>query len=100
MLNIKPGVRVSGMAPEILIAVIVANDIYTKAGVPCVITSCTDGSHKTNSLHYCGMAVDLRTRDLPVASLPVILEDLKFALGPDYDVVLESDHIHIEHDED
>jgi len=68
-----------------------------------VITSANDGRHKRSSAHYRGMAVDLRTFDKDGEQLPPdersrladLISDL---LGEDFDVVPESDHIHVEYD--
>lgn len=96
MLSIKPGVRVRGLSNEILLAVIIANEVYAKYDANLTLTSFTDGDHKTGSLHHCGDAVDLR---LPVVGLrAAIIESLRTALTADYDVVLEIDHIHVEYD--
>ena len=45
------------------------------------------------SLHYAGCAVDLRFPPDNAAGLKAALAE---ALGGDYDVVLEADHIHVE----
>ncbi len=96
MLMLKPGVRVTGMRPEILFAIVAAERAYQKAGHDCVLTACVDGRHTTGSLHYAGLAVDLRTRDVPAAELKDLLACIRDSLGPDYDVILEADHLHIE----
>ena len=59
-----------------------------------VVTSARDGKHKDNSLHYVGKAVDLRIRDY-VDTWAMYLHN---TLGKDWDVVIESDHIHVEYD--
>ena len=94
---IKQGVKVNGMKSEILLAFIIAQDIYRQYNRDCVITSATDGKHGRGSLHYAGLAIDLRTRNLDSDEKLLISKDLKDALGKEYDVVSESDHIHIEY---
>lgn len=96
MLFIKPGVRLTGMRPEILLAAVVAERAYNEAGFDLTITACVDGKHSTGSLHYSGAAIDLRTRDVPAASVPKLAARLKECLAGEFDVVLEGDHIHIE----
>lgn len=96
MLMLKPGVRVSGLRPEILLAVVVAERAYEAMGVDCVITACVDGKHSPSSLHYAGAAVDLRTRDVPTEQRAALAARLRACLGEDHDVILEADHIHIE----
>ena len=96
ILSIKPGVRVRGLSNEILLAVMIAQSIYSETENAMVITSLTDGRHGIGSLHHAGDAVDLRL-PMPVTRLQIVSQ-LKTALGSDYDVVLESDHIHVEYD--
>lgn len=96
MLLLKPGVRVAGLRPEILLAVIAAERVCAEMGVDCVVTACVDGIHKAGSLHYRGLAVDLRSRDFLPGDVDKAIARIKQCLGTDYDVVLEKDHIHIE----
>jgi len=63
-----------------------------------VITSARDGQHMKGSKHYTGDAVDLRTRDLTKQEQKDLWQNLVNYLGPKFDVVLESDHIHVEFD--
>jgi len=96
MLVIKQGVRVTGIRPEIMLAVITANDACREAGVDCVITSVIEGKHDIGSLHYAGAAIDIRTRNMSAEQQHTVVNLLSLSLGDDYDVVHESDHIHIE----
>lgn len=97
-LQIKPGVRVRGLSPEIMLAITIAQASYERCGEESMtITSLTDGKHSDRSLHYCGDAVDLRL-PLDPDVIPVLVNFLKVRLGESYDVVLEKDHIHVEFD--
>jgi hypothetical protein len=96
MLFIKPGVRITGLRPEILLAAVAAERVYEAEGHDLTITAAIDGKHMAGSLHYAGTAIDIRTRDVPADKIPVILAKLKEALAGDFDVLLEGDHIHIE----
>jgi hypothetical protein len=96
MLFLKPGVRITGMRPEILLALVAAERVYDEAGHDFTITACVDGKHTTGSLHYAGAAIDVRTRDLAPADVQETLAQIKVCLGADFDVLLEVDHIHIE----
>ena len=96
MLSLKPGVRITGMRPEILLAAVAAMEVYKAAGHDITITACVDGKHTTGSLHYAGAAIDLRTRDLPPGDVAKLIAQIKACLGDDFDVLLEVDHIHIE----
>ena len=98
---LKPGVRLLGIRPELVVAIIVARDIWSKHNAPFVITSCVDGTHTRASKHYTGCAVDLRTHGLTNPAGAV--RDLQTALGLDFDVIHEGpgtpqEHIHLEWD--
>lgn len=68
------------------------------------ITSTTDGTHMAGSKHYNGEAIDVGIRSSSTfqffskAIQIALVAAIKAVLGADYDVVLESDHIHIEYD--
>ena len=96
MLRLKTGVRCVGMRPELMLAVTICNDTYAKWGPDCTITSMCDGKHSSGSLHYSGAAIDLRTFHISDSAAESITGELKENLGADFDVVLESDHIHVE----
>lgn len=96
---IKSGVDLRGISPQMAIAYTVACAVYMeRAGVHCWITSASDGKHGLNSLHYKGQALDLRTNSLAPERAMAVHASLKAALGDQFDVVLESDHIHLEYD--
>ena len=64
-----------------------------------VVTSCVDGQHKDHSRHYTGNAFDMRTWYFASdKDTKDYVDDLRVILGADYDVVLESNHIHVEFD--
>lgn len=68
-------------------------------GRDAIITSGTDGKHKVNSLHYKGLAIDLRVFDLTKLQRKQLTEELRQELGDkNWDIVLEPDHIHAEYD--
>ena len=60
-----------------------------------IITSTYEGNHGPGSLHYANQAFDVRP---PERRLERILGEIENMLGPDYDVIPEGDHIHIEYD--
>ena len=95
-MRLKPGVRVLGIKPELLLAIMVTERIFHPDEL--VITSVTDGSHMRGSEHYTGMAFDARTRHITEARAKEIAHSIGAALGADYDVILEIDHLHVEFD--
>jgi len=101
MLLLKPGVDVTGISTEILIGLQVLAGVFWKHGIPTLITSCRDGEHMEGSKHYLGDAVDVRlpsrfssTEHIDI----VLLNEGRVALGDQYDLVLEEDHLHLEFD--
>mgnify|MGYP001097663456 CR=1 FL=1 len=96
MLTLKPDVRITGLRPEILLAIVIAERAYAEVGCELMLTSGIEGQHSVGSLHYAGSAVDLRTLNVPTGKLQPLIEKIRVAVGPDFDVVLESNHLHIE----
>jgi len=95
-LSIKSGVRVFGLSSPILLAVMVAQEVYREFSADLVITAGIDGKHVDYSFHYDGNAVDLRTNNLATDKIPLILKAMQDRLGPDYFVQYEGDHLHIQ----
>lgn len=96
-MQLKPGVRITGIRPEIVLALMTAESLFEKRNTPLVVTAALDGKHQIGSLHYSGAAVDLRTKHLPSQqSTSLLADELRGALGPDFDVVVEEDHLHVE----
>lgn len=99
---LKPGVNMSGVQPEILRAMA---DIHAtmEATGEFTLTACLDGKHKATSLHYKGLAVDIRSKHMGTMLKLKTLNDLRSILGPDFDVLLEgegteNEHYHLEWD--
>ncbi len=95
-LSLKIGVKLRGLTPEMLLAIVVVEGAYADLGYDTIITSACDGRHSRGSLHYVGLAVDFRTRHIGSDRLKVTGK-IKDRLGLEYDVVLERDHIHVEY---
>lgn len=96
--TVKEGV-VLDLAPPMVRVLPIIDALYlAKFGVGVTITSGREGSHAPRSLHYRGLAVDLRTRGFPLIKVRELSLELRSALGPSYDVVMESDHLHVEYD--
>ena len=92
-MSLKAGVRVLGIRPEVVLALRIVEAVYQAHGAPFVITSVMEGTHKRASLHYVGCAADVR---LPPQDAVSIVAEAKAALGDDFDVILEGDHVHVE----
>jgi|TARA_Y100000310_G_C20682581_1_gene816848 hypothetical protein len=96
-MRLKQGVRVRGVRPELLIAMMVAEEVAREFDAKLILTSITEGSHSTTSLHYNGCAFDIRTWHLHEHDKGEFVKTMKERLGTnDFDVVLENDHIHVE----
>ena len=99
----KEGVDLTTLQPEARSAAATAQTVFAEFGLTAVVTSTGPGDRKkTKSVkgtkHDIGQALDLRTRSIPKKMLAEVVAALKLALGDDYDVVLEKDHIHVEFD--
>lgn len=90
-MRIKPGVNINGLKPELLVGLVIL-DSMIKGGI--TITCGVEGQHMRGSLHYAGMAADIRTPMYPADS-PLLLA--REALGPQFDLVVETDHWHLEY---
>jgi len=92
---IKAGVDISRLRPEIRKKLNeIARRVWSIEKEELIITSTWEGVHSEGSLHYADLAVDIRRHK----NGNLVRDTLQYKLGMDYDVVLESDHIHIEYD--
>ena len=95
---LKAGVSIAGIRPELMIGVNVFQELFhTLLSHEMTITSVVDGKHSHTSLHYNGSAFDIRTRDLNDGEAEKIVKEAKKRLTRDFDILLESDHIHVEY---
>ena len=90
-------VKIQGITTELLFGLIIAGQVYKDNGQELVITSLNDGSHSETSLHYSGNGADLRTNYFTNEQTLSVAKTIKERLGIDYDVVIESNHIHLEY---
>ena len=104
MLILKAGVRLHDWRPQLTLAVIAAQPFWEAAGVDFVITSANDSQHSVASLHYCGAAFDVRTKNLDTSdrNKEALALQITGMLGPDFDVLFEgggtgSEHMHLEY---
>lgn len=95
---LKVGVRLDHLHRRMAIAIPRIAEVFDDCGYSCVITAGSDGVHSAKSLHYHGRALDFRTRHVPEHERQGIADLISLALGAEYDVILESTHIHVEWD--
>lgn len=88
----------SGVTPPNLVIAAAAANTAQEMEIVVTITSGTDGKHMAGSRHYIGAALDFRTSNLTKKEVTRFMDKMRERLGPDYDVVLESDHVHVERD--
>ena len=95
-MKIKAGVSLLGFQPEMVVALMIAAPILEAHGQECVITSGVEGEHsKKTSKHYVGFGLDLRTRDISNDEAGDAAFDIRKALGDEFYVAFEKNHIHI-----
>lgn len=104
MIDFKNDVTMAGIKPEAVLAIIAVNGVYKRLSIKHTITSITDGKHSEGSLHYSGFAFDNRTwaddqgSQLSHSEKQFLASELRKALTDEFDVVVESTHIHVEFD--
>ncbi len=97
MIRIKAGVSIAALRPQMNVLLAIADAVYAHYGVDCWITSGYEGVHGSGSLHFIGLAVDLRTRDLEPGDRVEVRAEISKAAGEEFDLVLEGDHLHCEY---
>ena len=80
-----------------------ADKIWEDAGYELVITSARDGIHSAGSLHYYGLAVDMRNGVnwgfVDEHRIQMIDElTTKLAFDPAYQLINHRSHLHVEYD--
>lgn len=89
------------LQPVMMLALPRVEKIFNEFGYSAIVISTNDGFHPVGSLHYIGLAVDLRTTHLQTDLVPVVadkIRELLSSLSPSFRVILKTDHIHIEFD--
>ena len=93
----KDGVNLSGLKYVMRQKLIACEEFFKKIGKEFCITEVNTGLHSAGSLHYYGIAFDVRTRHLTNEEVHELF--LYIQNGPTFfDIVIEKDHIHIEAD--
>ena len=92
---IKAGVDISRLKPCIRKKMNdTARIVWSIEREELVVTSTYEGNHSEGSLHYSDEAFDIRRHKKGQE----VRDTLKNKFGIDYDIVLCTDHIHIEYD--
>lgn len=98
-IKLKEGVRLTGLSSQAHFALVCAVHVFEELGASeFVVTSANDRTHKRGSKHYRGDGLDFRIWVLPEERRAAARERLAHRLGPDFDVILEADHMHVEYD--
>jgi uncharacterized protein YcbK (DUF882 family) len=96
-MRIKNGVRFADPLLAMAVAVHVVRDVCARFNVTCTVTSGVE-KHEFPSKHVLGAALDFRIRDFVPADVNKFAAEVRNDLGDGFDVVLESDHLHVEYD--
>lgn len=94
----KADVDLTDVSWRMFFASLLLEPLFLTYGAELVITSGRDGTHKQDSKHYEGLALDYRTRDLHGMETELAGRALALLSPLGYDVVLEKDHLHVEYD--
>lgn len=98
VMQLKAGVVLHGN--KYINAILMAAQlVYTRHGQNLVVTSGDDGVHGPNSYHPKHRALDIRFWDILPEDRRKVGDEIRALLPPYYDVVMESDHFHVEADE-
>ena len=103
-MKLKHGISIVGSSPEIIVARKVAGILWGNHDQELVVTAGTEKPelHKEDSLHAEGKAEDYRVRYFDEATRIIIHGQLVIRLGyisKHYQVILETNHMHVEYDE-
>lgn len=103
-----PHVIISGASAEIVGTFSIVSSVFADFGLVATITSITDRLHSRGSLHYAGKAYDILwmpefaekispERLLKVLFLKINGFPQNTNIPPEFDILFEGDHFHIEH---
>ena len=100
MILLKPEVRFHDPLQALPVILAVVASAFRDYDV--VVTAAADGSHKVDSFHYRGLALDFRIKHVPVEHRPALVKRIKGAI-PQCDVLwegvgTEQEHLHVEWD--
>ena len=102
----KSGVKLAELTPQVVLALVIADELWRDRGSDLRITSANDGIHPGGlrpSFHPKGQAVDLGIKDIPEGNRMALITALADRLGAEFDVLWEhrgtdNEHIHLQWD--
>lgn len=100
MLRFKPEVRIGDFDERLYVVLRECCQWSYRKNIDVEINSIEDGAgvHMATSLHQFGLAVDIDTVGDKPADTQSIAEWMRRRLPAGYDVVFESNHVHVEYD--
>jgi hypothetical protein len=103
-MKLKEGVKLTNLTPQMALGCFIVAGVMKRLDPTCsaMITSVDDSKHGSPTLHGKGRAADWRTKDFNGDKYQ-LRNEVKSALGDEFDVVLEdlhgpNEHMHTEHD--
>ena len=85
--------RALGIRPELVLVLIAVREIEHELRLDVWVTAIVNGRHRHESSHYLGCAVDV---DDVGDRNELLASELETRLPPDYDVIDEGSHVHIQ----
>jgi hypothetical protein len=101
MVTCKKGVDYQALLPVCKVAANQLKSIFLDFGYDMVLTSTTEGEHSARSLHYHGLAFDVRSRTIRDDDLQPLIKRIQqrlSVLDKRFQLVIEGNHFHIEFD--
>lgn len=100
MLRFKQAVRIRALTPQLTEMLAAAAVWSEQTRIDVEVNSINDGDtiHQHDSLHGYDLAIDLDTVGDKTPDLKLLYRFLRRVMAPQYDVVFENDHIHVEWD--
>ena len=106
MIHLKPGVKLTSLCPQMVLAISIAHTVYQDVCHADVwVTSANDGVHPGGarpSFHPLGKAVDLRCKNITLDHRQGVFDLLREALGEEFTVLWEfrgqdNEHFHAQY---
>lgn len=98
MIRFQPSVSIYYFNKNVALVLELASIWSLRTAIDVDVNSVADGTHGPASLHPFDLAVDLDTKGDRPEDLGRLHKFLMVHLPRDYDVVLESTHVHVEYD--